>query len=110
MRTTSPCPLPLTHASVLHGVGAVLEHMRSRRSGDIVNVSSDADRKVFPGSAVYSATKAFVTLYSEGLRNELASEKVPVRVTALSLGATESELVEHITDKSLPKLVRSCLC
>ena len=30
---------------VLHGVGAVLAHMRERKSGHIFNISSDADRK-----------------------------------------------------------------
>lgn len=64
---------------VLNGVAAVLTHMRERNSGHIVNYSSDADRKVFPGSAVYSATKAFVTLYSQGLRDELAKEKKEAR-------------------------------
>jgi len=88
---------------VLNGVGAVLGHMRARKTGHIVNISSDADRKNFPGSAVYSGTKAFVTLYSQGLANELAGEKGNhVRVTSISPGACESELGTHITDTTLP--------
>jgi len=87
---------------VMNGVGAVLDHMRKRGSGDIINISSDADRKAWTGSSVYSGTKAFVTLFSEGVRQELAEEKCPVRVTSLSPGATESELGTHITDKTLP--------
>src|SRR5574341_2223138 len=47
---------------VLYGIAAALPIMREQRSGHIINISSDADRKVFPGSAVYSATKAAVTL------------------------------------------------
>jgi NADP-dependent 3-hydroxy acid dehydrogenase YdfG len=62
----------------LYGIAAALPMMREQRSGHIINISSDADRKVFPGSAVYSATKAAVTLLSEGLRFELAREKMPI--------------------------------
>jgi NADP-dependent 3-hydroxy acid dehydrogenase YdfG len=65
----------------------------------IINVSSDADRKIFVGSSVYSATKAFVSLFSEGLRSELASKNV--RVTSISCGAVSTELASHISDKDV---------
>eukprot|EP01130_Rhizamoeba_saxonica_P009203 TRINITY_DN3744_c0_g1_i1.p1 TRINITY_DN3744_c0_g1~~TRINITY_DN3744_c0_g1_i1.p1 ORF type:complete len:249 (-),score=69.27 TRINITY_DN3744_c0_g1_i1:35-781(-) len=87
---------------VLNGVAAVISHMRERKTGHIVNVSSDADRKIFPGSSVYSPTKAFVSLFSEGLRTELCQENIPVGVTSISCGATESELGTHITATDLP--------
>ncbi|MDZ7359745.1 MAG: SDR family oxidoreductase [candidate division KSB1 bacterium] len=92
---------------VLYGVAAVLPIMREQRSGHIINISSDADRKVFPGSAVYSATKAAVTLLSEGLRAELAREKMPIRVTSISPGAVATELAKHITDNDVFAVFRS---
>jgi NADP-dependent 3-hydroxy acid dehydrogenase YdfG len=92
---------------VLYGVAAVLPIMREQRSGHIINISSDADRKVFHGSAVYSATKAAVTLLSEGLRFELAVEKMPIRVTSISSGAVATELAKHITDKDIFEVFRS---
>jgi len=92
---------------VLYGIAAVLPIMREQRCGHIINISSDADRKVFPGSAVYSATKAAVTLLSEGLRAELAREKMPIRVTSISPGAVATELAKHITDKDVFEVFRS---
>ncbi len=92
---------------VLFGIAAVLPIMREQRRGHIINISSDADRKVFPGSAVYSATKAAVTLLSEGLRAELAREKMPIRVTSISPGAVATELAKHITDKDIFEVFRS---
>jgi len=92
---------------VLYGIAAVLPVMREQRNGHIINISSDADRKVFHGSAVYSATKAAVTLLSEGLRFELALEKMPIRVTSISAGAVATELAKHITDKDIFEVFRS---
>ncbi|MCG3121443.1 MAG: putative oxidoreductase [bacterium] len=92
---------------VLYGMAAVLPIMRAQKSGHIINISSDADRKVFPGSAVYSATKAAVTWLSEGLRFELALEKMPIRVTSISAGAVTTELAKHITDKDIFEVFRS---
>jgi NADP-dependent 3-hydroxy acid dehydrogenase YdfG len=91
----------------LYGIAAALPIMREQRRGHIINISSDADRKVFHGSAVYSATKAAVTLLSEGLRFELALEKMPIRVTSISAGAVATELAKHITDKDIFEVFRS---
>lgn len=75
--------------------------MREAKEGHIINISSDADRKVFPGSSIYSATKAAVTLLSRGLKLELCQEGLPINVTSLSPGATKTELGTHITDKDV---------
>jgi thioester reductase-like protein len=53
---------------VLHGVAACLPGMLEGKRGDIISISSDAGRKVFPGLSVYSATKHFVEALSRGLR------------------------------------------
>eukprot|EP01120_Amphizonella_sp_Union-15-10_P016377 TRINITY_DN861_c0_g1_i2.p1 TRINITY_DN861_c0_g1~~TRINITY_DN861_c0_g1_i2.p1 ORF type:complete len:254 (+),score=42.79 TRINITY_DN861_c0_g1_i2:31-792(+) len=85
---------------VLNGVAAVLPFMRQQKSGHIINISSDADKKVWPGSSIYSGTKAFVTLFSEGLKMELMSDKLPIRVTTISGGASQLDDAErHMTDK-----------
>ena len=78
---------------VLYGIAAVLPEMKSRGSGHIINISSIAGHRVFPTSGVYSATKFAVNAISEGLRLEHRN----IRVTVISPGATESELLESIT-------------
>ncbi len=82
---------------LLNTVAAVLPHMVRQKSGHIVNTSSIAGRKVFPGLAVYCATKHAVTALSEGMRLEL-SKKHNIKVTCVQPGAVETELFEHISD------------
>eukprot|EP00011_Vannellida_sp_DIVA3-517-6-12_P006160 CAMPEP_0114616952 /NCGR_PEP_ID=MMETSP0168-20121206/6949_1 /TAXON_ID=95228 ORGANISM="Vannella sp., Strain DIVA3 517/6/12" /NCGR_SAMPLE_ID=MMETSP0168 /ASSEMBLY_ACC=CAM_ASM_000044 /LENGTH=242 /DNA_ID=CAMNT_0001828077 /DNA_START=17 /DNA_END=741 /DNA_ORIENTATION=- len=84
---------------VLNGIAAVLPSMLERDAGDIVNISSDAGRKLFPSGTVYCATKWAVEAITQGLRNETKGTKI--RVTSVQPGATTSELCNSITDKSV---------
>lgn len=65
-------------------IRAVLPHMRSRRSGHIVNNSSQAGLMSKPGTGYYSTTKYAVEALSEVLVEELAP--FGIRVTALEAG------------------------
>jgi NADP-dependent 3-hydroxy acid dehydrogenase YdfG len=85
---------------VLHAVGAVLPTMLEQERGHIVNISSVAGRRTFPGSAVYSGTKFFVRALSEQMRNELAPSH-NIRVTSIEPGAVETELLDTITDENI---------
>ena len=58
----------------------VLPHMRRRRSGVIVNVSSVAGRVGIPYLAPYNATKFAVEGLSESLRFELESHNIRVKL------------------------------
>ncbi len=88
--------------------------MRRRGSGGIVNVSSVAG---FAQLGTYSAAKAWVTAFSEGLATELAG--TGVKVTALCPGFTHTdfhrraELDMHRLPEALwlnaDDLVRDCL-
>lgn len=80
---------------VLYGIAAVLPHMRSRKQGHIINMSSVAGHKVFPTSAVYSATKYAVRAISEGVRQESSGE---IRSTNISPGAVATERPSTISD------------
>ncbi|MHC5736053.1 SDR family oxidoreductase [Nostoc sp.] len=81
---------------VLYGIAAVLPIMRQQKSGHVINLSSVAGHKVFPGAAVYCATKYAVRAISEGLRLESNGE---IRSTNISPGAVATELTTTITDK-----------
>src|SRR5215467_796159 len=56
----------------------LLPQMISGGHGGILNVSSSAGFLPIPGSAVYAATKAYVTSFSEALRAELRGTGVSV--------------------------------
>lgn len=85
---------------VLNVTAAVLPHMITQKSGHIFNTSSIAGRKVFgPGYTVYSATKFFVSSFSEGLRMEVGKAH-NIRVTSIQPGAVLSELPEQTSDEA----------
>lgn len=82
---------------VLNGVAAVLPTMMEQKSGNIINISSSAGRKIYPGGAVYCATKSAVRMFSEGLRQELAPN-FNINVTSIEPGFVDTALTETITD------------
>ena len=63
--------------------------MLTRGRGFLLNVSSVASFQPNPGLAVYGATKAYVTSFTEALHEELRG--TGVRVTALCPGLTHTE-------------------
>ena len=85
---------------VLDCTAAVISHMREKKSGHIVNISSVAGRIVFPAGSVYCATKHAVAAFSEGIRQEL-SVRSNIRVTCIEPGVVATELTNTITDESL---------
>ncbi|MGE0880608.1 MAG: SDR family NAD(P)-dependent oxidoreductase [Acidimicrobiia bacterium] len=70
---------------------AALPGMIERRRGWIMNISSVAGFQGAAKFAVYSATKAYVTSFSEGVHGEVKGHGVIV--TAVCPGLTESEFV-----------------
>lgn len=80
---------------VLYSIAAVLPAMQSAKSGHIINISSVAGHTVFPGGAVYCASKFAVRAISEGLRQEVGSN---IRCTTISPGAVATELTDSVKD------------
>jgi NADP-dependent 3-hydroxy acid dehydrogenase YdfG len=72
--------------------------------GDVVNISSSAGGRARPASSIYSATKAALNAWADGLRQEVADRGV--RVIVVKPGAVHSELIEHIADDGLREKAR----
>ena len=79
----------------------VLPSMRKAGAGAILNVSSVASLLPLPNSAVYAATKAYVTSFSEALRAELRLSNISV--TAVCPGPVETEFLSRATRGSEPQ-------
>ena len=89
---------------VLYSTGAVITHMKEKKSGHIVNLSSVAGRVVFASGSVYCATKFAIAAFSEGLRKEF-SARTNIRVTSIEPGVVDTELNDTITEDSLKGFV-----
>ena len=90
---------------VLNGVAAVLPELKKNKGGDIINISSMAAHRYFPGGAVYCATKSAVKMFSEGLRQEL-SPKYGINVTSIEPGAVDTNLTSTITDEDIKEKMK----
>ena len=89
---------------VLYGIAAALPHMKQQKAGHIINVSSVAGHKIWPGGAVYAATKFAVRTLSEGLRQE--AKPYNIRTTVISLGAVATRLLNTISEPDVAEAVR----
>lgn len=65
--------------------------MRGKPEAAIVNLSSMTGHRLLPGTpAVYSATKHALRIVTDGLRAELAAEKLPIKVALISPGLVDT--------------------
>lgn len=80
--------LDLNIAALTHLSHLVLPQMTRRGGGAILNVSSLASTLPIPDFAVYAATKAYVSSFSEALRIELAEHGI--RVMSLCPGPVKT--------------------
>ncbi len=86
---------------VMHGMQIVMEDMKARQCGTIINVSSIAGVKAFGNHAAYCASKYGVVGLSEVVRGELSPYNV--RVMRICPGAVATELLGHTTDEDIIK-------
>jgi short-subunit dehydrogenase len=70
---------------------AALRAMTARNKGGLINVSSVAGFGQSPGAVCYSATKCWMTSFTEGLYLDLKSARSAVKVQALCPGFTYTE-------------------
>ena len=72
--------------------------MITQGGGGIINVGSMASLSPIPYASVYSSSKAYVLMFSEGIRYEY--QEKGIKVMALLPGGTESEFARVATEKS----------
>lgn len=84
---------------VMNGMQIVMNDMKSRQSGTIINIASIAGVKPFADHAAYCASKYGVVGLSEVARGELSPYNV--RVMRICPGAVETELLSHTTSDAI---------
>ena len=78
-------------------------HMLENGGGHLVNISSMAGVVALPGTSVYSASKAGLTHFTSGLRNELRG--LPIGTTVVEVGVTQTVMGDHL--RELPSSARA---
>jgi 3-hydroxy acid dehydrogenase/malonic semialdehyde reductase len=74
---------------MLYLTRAILPYMIKKKNGHIINLGSVAGHTVYPGGAVYCASKFAVRALSEGLRMDLAGTNI--RVSNIEPGMVNTE-------------------
>ena len=82
--------IDLNLTSVFQCIQGILPHMRHRRTGTIVNVSSIAAKQVFPNWGVYSVTKFGLMALTQAVAGEERANGI--RVTAICPGSVNTPL------------------
>ena len=78
---------------------AVIQHMRGRKYGRIVNVASIAGKEGNPNMTGYSATKAAVIGFTKSLAKEVATEGICVN--AVSPAVIRTKILEQLTAQQI---------
>ncbi|MGO3708114.1 MAG: SDR family oxidoreductase [Mesonia hippocampi] len=84
---------------VMHGMQIVMNDMKERNHGTIINLSSIAGVQPFENHAAYCASKYGVTGLTRVARGEMSPFNV--RVLSIMPGAVNTELLGHTTDQEI---------
>jgi short-subunit dehydrogenase len=78
----------------VNGCVVALPHLQ-KSEGALINVGSEVSEAVVPLQGMYSASKHAVKGFTDALRIELEHDKVPVAVTLIQPGATDTPFPQH---------------
>jgi short-subunit dehydrogenase len=95
----------VNYYGTLHMIKAFLPHLLERDEAHILNVSSMGGFLPVPGQAAYGASKAAVTLLSEGLYSELS--KTNVKVTVVLPGGIATDIAKNSGIKGMESLSKN---
>ncbi|HXZ29110.1 MAG TPA: SDR family NAD(P)-dependent oxidoreductase [Terriglobales bacterium] len=93
----------VNYRGVIHTCYAVLPHMKERKQGSIVNVSSDSARVGSLGEAIYAGSKAAVIAFSKTLAREHARDNI--RINIVCPGLAETPLLEEMQQDEFTKKI-----
>jgi 2-hydroxycyclohexanecarboxyl-CoA dehydrogenase len=93
----------INYKGVIHTCFAFLPHMVERKSGCIVNVSSDSARVGSMGEAIYSGAKAAVVAFSKTIAREHARDNI--RVNVVCPGLAETALVDEMNEDAFARKI-----
>jgi len=82
---------------VVNGTKAFLPHLIASGDGHIINVSSLFGLMSMPGQAAYNSAKFAVRGFTESLRQEMALNGHPVKVTSVHPGGIKTAIVRNAT-------------
>ena len=73
---------------------AAMRHFLMRGSGHLVGISSISGLRGSGPAAAYAASKAFVSLYLDGLRDLAKSRRLPITVTDIRPGFVDTAMMK----------------
>ena len=82
---------------VVNGTKAFLPHLIASGDGHVVNVSSVFGLFAVPGQAAYNSAKFAVRGFTEALRQEMAVNRHPVKVTCVHPGGIKTAIARNAT-------------
>lgn len=88
-RISWPCLHRMVEVNVASFVGLtdiILDHFRKQNHGHIVGISSVDAIRGCAAIPIYCATKSFMSIYLEGLRNSFIQGSIPIDVTEIRPG------------------------
>jgi len=89
----------INYRGQIHTCHAFLPHMVERKTGAIVNVSSDSARVGSFGEAIYAGSKGAVVAFSKTLAREHSRDQI--RVNVVCPGLVETPLVDEMNQEEL---------
>jgi 3-oxoacyl-[acyl-carrier protein] reductase len=92
------CLIDLNLKGLLHCTAAALPRMQARGQGCIVNIASQAGLRPEANLAVYSATKAAVIAFSQGLAREVSEQGI--RVITVCPGPVDTERMRRVAPQA----------
>ena len=80
---------------------AAMRYFMRRRSGHLVAISSISAVRGWEAAPAYSASKAFVSNYMQGLRRKMAQLALPITLTDIQPGYVATEMSEGLAKEDL---------